>query len=175
MGMTEHGKAALRRLDTPIGPLTLGAMGEELTFLCPGWQEGWVQARDNPLLEEGAAQLMAYFGGRLRRFSLPLRLVGTEFERRVWLALMEIPYGETRTYGGLAAGLGRPGAARAVGGACGRNPLPVIVPCHRVRAKGGMGGFAWGIEAKAALLALEAGASAAKNTGAVLTDLPPGV
>jgi len=109
-----------------------------------------------PLLEDVRSQLAAYFSGELRVFKLPLDLHGSAFQLRVWRALGEIPYAETRTYGELARELGRPGAMRAVGAASGANPIPIILPCHRVVASGGrLGGFGGGVEVKRELLMLE--------------------
>jgi methylated-DNA-[protein]-cysteine S-methyltransferase len=107
------------------------------------------------LLVEAARQLDAYFAGELKDFDLPLRPAGSPFERQVWAQMQAIPFGETRSYGDLAAALGS--APRAVGGACGKNPIPIVIPCHRVLAKGGMGGYsgAGGLKTKRTLLALE--------------------
>jgi methylated-DNA-[protein]-cysteine S-methyltransferase len=111
-----------------------------------------------PLFLEAQAQLDAYFAGELQRFELPLAPRGTEFQRSVWAALLEIPYGSTSTYSELAAAIGRPSACRAVGAANGRNPLAVVVPCHRViGAAGGLTGYGGGLQRKRLLLALEAG------------------
>jgi len=108
------------------------------------------------VLAAARRQLDEYFAGRRRTFVLPLRVTGTEFECRVWEALSAIAYGDTVTYGRLALTIGDPGAARAVGAALGRNPLAVVVPCHRVvAAGGGLGGFAGGLVRKRALLELE--------------------
>ncbi len=104
------------------------------------------------LTELAARQLDEYFAGRRTVFDLPLRLEGTEFQKRVWLELMKIPFGAASTYGRLAEAAGRPGAARAVGGAVGRNPILIIIPCHRALASGGLGGFSAGMEAKLLLL-----------------------
>ena len=104
-----------------------------------------------------AAQLRDYFSGRRRSFDLPLDPQGTEFQRRVWKALSEIPYGETRSYRDIAAAVGLPRAVRAVGAANGRNPLPVVVPCHRViGVDGKLVGYAGGLRLKKLLLELEA-------------------
>ena len=103
---------------------------------------------------QAAEQLHAYFAGRRRQFELPLAPQGTEFQRAAWQALAKIPYGETRSYAQQAAGLGRPAATRAVGAANGRNPLPIVLPCHRViGANGALTGFGGGIEVKRWLLA----------------------
>lgn len=107
-------------------------------------------------MTEAVCQLDAYFSGERREFDLPLSLSGTPFERLVWDRLRAIPHGETRTYGEIAASIGRPGASRAVGRACGANPVLVVVPCHRVVGAGGkLTGFAAGLDAKRALLELE--------------------
>ncbi|MCD8086728.1 MAG: methylated-DNA--[protein]-cysteine S-methyltransferase [Clostridiales bacterium] len=111
---------------------------------------------DKPVLELAEAQLTAYFRGNLRAFTLPLAPEGTPFQQAVWAALRAIPYGETRTYGQIAAAVGRPKAARAVGGACHANPLLIVTPCHRVVGSGGaLTGFACGLAAKEQLLAWE--------------------
>ncbi len=109
-----------------------------------------------PLLQEAARQLAAYFAGRLRRFELPLRPAGTPFEQRVWAALREIPYGQVRSYGAIAARIGSPKAARAVGRANHGNPLPIVIPCHRViGASGALTGYGGGLPIKEYLLRLE--------------------
>jgi len=113
-------------------------------------------AKANPVLKEAARQLDRYFGRKLRRFDLPLAAHGTDHQKRVWAMMREIPFGETATYGGMAMALGS--GPRAVGTACGRNPLPIIVPCHRVLASGGKeGGYSGGrgLPTKHQLLALE--------------------
>jgi methylated-DNA-[protein]-cysteine S-methyltransferase len=111
-----------------------------------------------PVLLEAEAQLRAYFDGELERFELPLAPRGTPFQLSAWEALLEIPYGSTTTYSELAAAIGRPSACRAVGAANGRNPLAVIVPCHRViGAAGALTGYGGGLERKRLLLAFEAG------------------
>jgi methylated-DNA-[protein]-cysteine S-methyltransferase len=116
---------------------------------------------DRPLLRRTRRQLAAYFDGRGQSFALPLDLRGTPFQRRVWAALLQIPWGETETYGSLSAAIGRPEAIRAVGRACGRNPLPLIVPCHRVvAADGALTGYLGGVETKRRLLTLERGEAA---------------
>ncbi len=110
----------------------------------------------SPLLREAVAQLRAYFAGDLRRFDLPIEMGGTEFQKRVWRALQGIPYGQTRSYGCIAAEIGHPKAVRAVGGANSKNRLPILVPCHRVIANDGtLGGFAGGLRVKELLLNLE--------------------
>ncbi len=110
---------------------------------------------DEPALECAVRELVEYGAGRRREFDLDLELVGSDFELCVWAELQRIPYGETRTYGQVAEGLGDSGASRAVGRANGRNPVPVVVPCHRVVARNGIGGFTGGLEHKHRLLELE--------------------
>jgi methylated-DNA-[protein]-cysteine S-methyltransferase len=140
-------------MKSPVGPLTLFADAEALIAV------EWGRAPEpapTALLREAVAQLDAYFDGRLTRFELPLRLTGSPFQRAVWALMGDIPYGVTRTYGDLARTLDN--APRAVGGACGRNPVPIIVPCHRVLGAGGrMTGYSGGagVETKQALLRLE--------------------
>jgi methylated-DNA-[protein]-cysteine S-methyltransferase len=110
----------------------------------------------NALLEETARQLQRYFAGEAREFDLPLDMQGTEFQKRVWRELLAIPYGETRGYGELAAAMGAPKAVRAVGAANGANPIPIVVPCHRViGASGKLVGYGGGLELKRRLLELE--------------------
>jgi len=111
----------------------------------------------NPLLRLAAEQLRAYFAGELRDFDLPLTMEGTEFQRRVWHALLDIPYGQTCSYSHIANVIGAPKAVRAVGAANGRNPIPIVVPCHRViGASGSLTGYGGGLPLKKRLLALEA-------------------
>ncbi len=113
---------------------------------------------DHPVLLETARQLDDYFAGRRTAFSVPLDFAGTGFQKKVWQALLTIPFGETRNYGQVAAQIGLPAAVRAVGAANGRNPVSIIVPCHRViGADGALTGYAGGLEAKAWLLGLETG------------------
>jgi methylated-DNA-[protein]-cysteine S-methyltransferase len=114
------------------------------------------EAPDHPVLRDTERQITEYFAGRRRSFDLPLDPVGTRFQNDVWRALVAIPFGETRSYGQLAAQLGNPRATRAVGAANGKNPISIVVPCHRVIGSSGkLTGFAGGLEVKARLLALE--------------------
>ena len=160
-------------VDTPQGPhLVYTRSGRVVRIVLPGGdadreEQALAQAyRDE--IEDGAddttrsavAQLQAYYRGERSGFDLPLEAHGTDFQRAVWGALERIPYGQTRSYADIAAAIGRPGAARAVGQANRRNPLPIVVPCHRVvAADGGLGGYMGGIAddggLKARLLALE--------------------
>lgn len=145
-------------LPTPIGKLLLAMDGQGLRHvhfetgrdrLEPG--EGWEPGAG--ALHEARAQLKAYFAGKLTTFDLPLAPHGTEFQQRVWLELLRIPYGETTNYGDIARRLGDVQATRAVGAANGRNPLPIIVPCHRViGADGSLTGFGGGLPVKRWLL-----------------------
>lgn len=121
-------------------------------------QEVPAQGPVSPVLAQAAAQLAEYFAGQRQSFTIPLAPRGTPFQQEVWRALCAIPYGQTRSYGQLAAALGRPSASRAVGGACRRNPIWLMIPCHRVvGASGSLTGYAGGLERKKALLALEQG------------------
>ena len=148
-------------VDSPIGPLTLLAREGRLTNLVMVDQAHGVtpppdSRRDDDAFAGVAEQLAEYFAGDRRDFDLPLELEGTEFQRRVWAQLRAIPYGETISYGELARRVGNPRASRAVGLANGRNPVAVIVPCHRViAADGGLGGYGGGSERKIHLLDLE--------------------
>ncbi len=154
-------------MDSPVGRLLLAGDGDGLGLISfPGGSKarspepGW---RADPAPFRAAIdQLTAYFAGTVTDFDLRLAPRGTPFQLRVWQALRAIPYGETISYGELARRVGRPEAARAVGAANGANPLPIVVPCHRViGANGKLTGFGGGLETKAALLALEgAGATA---------------
>ncbi len=118
-----------------------------------------VRLEDTPLLQKTESQVLEFIDGRRTGFTVPVHMEGTAFQRRVWEALQRIPYGETRTYGQIANQVGCPGGARAVGMACNRNPIMLIVPCHRVvGADGGLVGFGGGLPMKEALLALEGAA-----------------
>jgi len=147
-------------MPSPIGPLRLAATDQGLCrIVLPGERaappSGWEQHR-HPVLSEAQRQLDLYFSGRLRDFTLPLAPQGTPFQLHVWQALGDIPYGATISYAELAARIGRPRAVRAVGGANGRNPLPIIRPCHRViGSDGGLTGFSAGLSIKRYLLHLE--------------------
>lgn len=154
------------RYDSPLGPILLAAAGAELLGLWFDGQRhqpnssGWPVATDHPVLQQAQAQLAEYFAGQRRAFDLPLGLgSGTQFQQGVWRALLKIPSGATLSYGALSAATGHPKAVRAVGAAVGRNPLSIIVPCHRViGAAGALTGYAGGIERKIALLQLEGAA-----------------
>ena len=151
------------RFDSPLGPMIVAATGRGLAGL---WFEdqrhlpdssGWPRAPEHPVLREAAAQLRDYFAGRRTQFDLPLDLQsGTAFQQSVWQALLGIPSGRTTSYGDLSQRVGRPSAVRAVGAAVGRNPVSIVVPCHRVLGRdGSLTGYAGGLERKSALLGLE--------------------
>ena len=153
-------------VESPLGPLVLAATDAGLAGLwfddqkhLPAWA-GWPDRDDDPVLQQAVAQLQEYFDGTRTTFDLPLDLRGgTPFQQSVWQALLHIPYGVCTTYGTLSAALDKPQAVRAVGTAVGRNPLGIIVPCHRVLgADGSLTGYAGGLGRKAALLTLESGA-----------------
>jgi len=149
-------------LDTPIGELLLA--GEEGALSMIGFPKGSMRREPEPHwifnekpLAAACAQLNEYFAGSRKEFDLPLRLDGTEFQVSVLEALQDIPYGETTSYGEIAKRIGRPKAVRAVGAANGRNPIPIVVPCHRViGSTGDLTGFGGGLDTKEALLRLEA-------------------
>ena len=160
-----NGGYAYRWIDSPVGRLKLMANGTGLAGILwedrAGRERMAAAAADDrhPVLVETVRQLDEYFNGRRTVFTLPLDFVGTGFQRTVWQALLTIPFGETRSYGQIAGQIGQPKAVRAVGAANGRNPIAIVAPCHRVvGATGRLTGFAGGLEAKAFLLTLEAGA-----------------
>lgn len=143
---------------TPLGPLSVSE--EDGAIVALDWGQGRDQD-DTPLLRRACRQIQEYFDGARRAFDLPLNPAGTAFQRRVWQALREIPAGETRSYGALAARLGT--SARAIGGANAANPIPILIPCHRVvGTAGALGGYSGGdgVPTKRFLLALEARAAA---------------
>ncbi|WP_423821710.1 methylated-DNA--[protein]-cysteine S-methyltransferase [Salinisphaera sp. SPP-AMP-43] len=156
---------AVTHIDSPIGPLQAVASAQGLVAI--GWPNAAAPIAhpasleahaDQPVLAALAEQLEAYFAGHPITFDLPLDCGGTPFQHAVWAALRAIPYAQTRSYSQIAAAIDRPRAARAVGAAAGKNPLPVITPCHRVLgARGELTGFAGGLAAKQYLLGLEHG------------------
>ena len=153
------------QMDSPLGKLRIGAGAECLTvidFEQTHWLEFGLEkrlytevAREFPLAGETARQLEEYFAGMRKQFQLPLKLTGSAFRVCVYEALCRIPYGETRTYGEIAKELGKPTATRAVGGANHVNPLPIVVPCHRVVGAKGLVGYAPGLDKKEYLLDFE--------------------
>ena len=152
-----------KRMASPVGLLTLAAKGDKLTAIL--WEceiDGRVPLGDMiedpsfPILLKTEQQLNEYFAGERTCFELELDFTGTEFQKEVWAALLEIPFGETRSYGDIARRIGRSKAVRAVGAANGRNPISIVAPCHRViGASGKLTGFAGGLDNKALLLKLE--------------------
>lgn len=139
-------------LHSPIGDLTVSAHDGRIVALDWGWGR---DQEPTPLLKRALSQLEAYFDGSLERFELPLAPAGSHFQRQVWEQMCAIPRGSTRTYGEIAEAIS--GSARSVGTACGANPIPVIIPCHRILAANGLGGYSGdgGVETKVALLRLE--------------------
>jgi methylated-DNA-[protein]-cysteine S-methyltransferase len=156
-----------KRMQSPVGRLTLVASDKGLAAIL--WENdrpGRVplsiggEENDHPVLVEAERQLGEYFAGRRKQFTLPLDLSGTAFQRKVWTALLTIPFGETRSYAQIARQIGTPGAARAVGAANQRNPVSIVAPCHRVvGSDGALTGFAGGLDVKENLLAFEGGAT----------------
>lgn len=154
-----------KTMASPVGKLTLVASEQGLAAIL--WQDdnpdrvrlGAVSDDDDhPVLQETERQLHAYFAGDLKAFTVPLDFRGTDFQKKVWNALLTIPFGQTRSYGEIAHQIGKPSASRAVGAANGKNPISIIAPCHRViGSTGRLTGFAGGLAAKQVLLDLEAG------------------
>ena len=142
-------------IDSPAGHIVIEALNgaiERVAFT----DEEWMPS-GNKLLQEAEKQLQQYFAGERKAFDLPVRLHGTAFQQKAWQVLTQIPYGETITYGQQANRMGHPKACRAVGGANHKNPIAIIIPCHRVVSGNGLGGYATGTEKKRFLLELEAG------------------
>lgn len=169
MAPVDPASLATRTIATPIGDLTVVASERGVREVRWGRQDDGgslpaPKAREH--LERVVEQLGEYFRGERREFDLALDLEGTEFQRLVWSELTRIPFGATSSYGAIAGEVGRPAAARAVGAATGRNPAPVIVPCHRVvGASGSLTGFAGGLDTKRALLTHEATVAGAGREG----------
>lgn len=140
-------------VDSPFGPLRLSARGGALVALAPAPDATPDPPPEDPVLAEAARQLAAWFAGERTTFELPLALEGTAFQRQVWEALLAVPFGHTCSYADIAARIGRPTATRAVGAANGRNPLMIVVPCHRVIGRdGSLTGYAGGLDLKRRLL-----------------------
>ncbi|MDR0735195.1 MAG: methylated-DNA--[protein]-cysteine S-methyltransferase [Elusimicrobiota bacterium] len=148
----------------PVGRTVLAQHDGRITHikLAKGFDKTGFLKQETPLIKKAAKQLNDYFAGRLKKFDLPLAPRGTPFQRAVWAALHAIPYGRTRTYADIARAVKNPKAARAVGGANNKNPIFIVIPCHRViGADGSLAGFACGLGVKKKLLALEASAKTA--------------
>ena len=150
-----------KQLDSPIGRLRLVATDQGLSHLLFDQQVGEdlesdgdeVEADDHPVLAAATAQLAEYFAGRRQEFDIPLDLTGTEFQRAAWSALANVPFGETRSYRQQAEAIGRPKAVRAIGAANGKNPVPIVLPCHRiVGSDGSLTGYGGGLPIKEYLL-----------------------
>ncbi|EJM97069.1 methylated-DNA--[protein]-cysteine S-methyltransferase [Herbaspirillum sp. YR522] len=164
---------ACKRIASPVGQLTLVARGDALCAVL--WQDDratrvplgtLLDDPQRPVLLLAQRQLDDYFAGRRTAFDLPLDFAGTDFQKKVWAALLQIPYGQTRTYLEIARQLGNEKAVRAVGAANGRNPISIIAPCHRViGARGELTGFAGGLHAKKLLLAIEGIATEGRDAG----------
>ena len=148
-------------MDTPVGRLVLESDGDVLVGIwLPSPSKSSRSSRSDghdapPVLKDTATQLDEYFARERTEFDIPMDLDGTEFQKEVWAELARIPYGETISYGELARRVGRPKGPRAVGQANGKNPIPIIVPCHRVLASNGIGGYGGGLPMKRTLLAVE--------------------
>jgi methylated-DNA-[protein]-cysteine S-methyltransferase len=163
VGVKSTGNLAYKFVESPVGTLKLVASDKGLAAIL--WENdsprrvpltGLVENDRHPVLLKAERQLEEYFAGSRQAFDLPLDMRGTTFQKDVWEALLAIPYGETRSYGQLAKQLGRPSASRAVGAANGRNPISIVVPCHRVIGSSGkLTGFAGGLDVKARLLDME--------------------
>lgn len=145
------------RFDTPLGPMALASEEEAIVRLyLPNTPTPRLMSRETPLLARGRGQLLEYMAGRRKTFDLPLAPQGTPFQQRVWAALRDIPYGQTRSYREIAQAVDCPKGFRAVGLANNRNPIPIFIPCHRVLgADGSLTGYAGGLELKKALLSIE--------------------
>jgi methylated-DNA-[protein]-cysteine S-methyltransferase len=162
--MSEPAQVFYSHCSSPVGELLLTSSDGKLTGLYMALHRGGAApepkpewGRDDPVLRLAREQLNAFFGGRLRAFDLPLQMMGTPFQKQVWEGLLTIPYGTTISYAELARRIGRPGASRAVGAANGRNPIGIIVPCHRViGADGTLTGYGGGLPRKEWLISHEA-------------------
>jgi methylated-DNA-[protein]-cysteine S-methyltransferase len=167
---------AYKMMESPVGRLKLVASDKGLAAIL--WEKHrihqvcrmkMVKDEENPILVRTEQELKEYFAGRRKTFSVALDMMGTRFQKNVWEALLAIPFGETRSYGQLAKQLGNPRATRAVGAANGRNPVSIIVPCHRVVGSSGkLTGFGGGLDAKARLLSLESPVSGGSGLSGLL-------
>lgn len=170
---------AYKLMDSPVGQLKLVADGDRLAAIL--WENDkpnrvrlseLVEANDRPVLIDAERQLNEYFAGARHEFDLPLSFQGTDFQKRVWAALLTIPFGQTRSYAEIAAQIGNIKAVRAVGAANGRNPISIVAPCHRViGASGDLTGFAGGLANKMLLLSLEAGQTSLEAQADTQTDM----
>lgn len=152
-----------KTIKTPVGKLKIHSQNKQLVAI--EWQdekrvikhlEDSVECRSDSFLDEVESQIQEYFTGQRTQFSVDMKPIGTDFQKRVWNALREIPFGETKSYGEIASEIGSPKSSRAVGAANGKNPLSIVVPCHRViGANGKLTGFAGGLDVKQKLLKLE--------------------
>ena len=166
-------------MGSPVGELKLVARGTKLAAIL--WEHdrpnrvrlgAMTEDRDNPTLANVESQLVEYFAGKRTHFELDLEFEGTDFQKKVWQALLTIPFGETRSYAQIASQIGNEKAVRAVGAANGKNPISIVAPCHRViGTSGALTGFAGGLKAKATLLAIETGNARVSDAVAGATDL----
>lgn len=142
--------------NTPVGRVTIASNGCAITAIAIGEVGLQGTRKPSPLTNDAANQLQEYLAGRRRYFDLPLDPAGSPFQKKVWQEMLDIPYGSTKTYGEIACTVGSPRGARAVGMAANRNPIAIVIPCHRVLASNGkLGGYANGVEVKRFLLDLE--------------------
>jgi len=161
--MKELSKTRYTLCDSPVGTLAVTADGKHVTAIrfarrngSPDIEDDWQRDDDLPVLAKTRVQLGEYFAGRRTHFDVPLKPHGTAFQQAVWKALLKVGFSKTSTYGALATAVGKPAAARAIGAAMGANPIPIIVPCHRIIGKdGSLTGFGGGIDRKTKLLQLE--------------------
>lgn len=181
--MEQHASSPFfyKTMASPVGRLTLvSSFSALVAILWENERPGRVrfgtlhEEANDPTLLEVERQLEEYFAGRRNRFEIPLDFRGTDFQKKVWKALLDIPYGQTRTYAEIAVSIGSPKAVRAVGAANGRNPISIVAPCHRViGSSGGLTGFAGGLDRKETLLVLEDarwGSKVARKTSAVQAE-----
>ena len=155
MKTTNNDEVFYDKIKTPLGIITLGASNKGLKSIQWGSKKRNYQPK-HPILKKTKIQLSEYFEGKRHKFDIPLVIDGTDFQKSAWQALRKIPYGKTISYGQQAKALGKSQAARAVGSANGKNPLPIIIPCHRViTATGKLGGFTGGLQKKTTLLDIE--------------------
>lgn len=141
--------------DSPIGPLTISVNAEGIYDISFCQKGNKISTLKNALLKEAAKQLKEYFAGQRKAFQLPLSICGTPFQTKVWSAIAKIKLGQTMTYSQLAISVKKPKGFRAAANACGKNHIPIIIPCHRILGKNNLGGFSGGLPIKEKLLALE--------------------
>lgn len=141
--------------NSPIGPLTISADSNGIYDISFCKKGNKIESMKHPVLNEALLQLIEYFAGKRKVFKLPLSIEGSDFQKKVWGSISKIGYGKTMTYSQLAVSVKSPKGFRAAASACGKNNLPIIIPCHRILGKNNLGGFSGGIEVKIKLLELE--------------------